>query len=68
MRKKQTASGEIITTEDAPRPKVGQPGPEIISTANIEQVKAKRKAEAAEAEKAAAEKPSAGKEAAKNEK
>jgi hypothetical protein len=69
MRIKKMKDGrEIITTEDGPRPKPGQPGPEIISTANIEQIKAKRKVEAEAAEKAAAEKLSAGKEAVKSEK
>jgi hypothetical protein len=64
MRIIKKANGEeIITTEDGPRPKPGKPGPEIISTANIDQIKAKRKAEAE-----AAEKLSADKEVAKNEK
>ncbi len=65
MRIKKMANGrEIITTEDGPRPKAGRgPFEDMISTTNIEQVKAKRKAEAEAAEKLAADK-----EAAKNEK
>ncbi|MGB9005911.1 MAG: hypothetical protein WCB96_09325 [Candidatus Aminicenantales bacterium] len=69
MRIKKMADGrEIITTEDGPRPKAGQPGPEMISTNNIEIIKRKRAEEKAAAEAEAAEKLSAGKEAAKNEK
>jgi ribosomal protein L17 len=65
MRKVLKDNGEeMISTNDGPRAKPKRPGSEeIISTGNIDQIKARR---AAEAE--AAEKLSAGKEAAKNEK
>jgi hypothetical protein len=70
MRIKKMADGrEIITTESAPRPKPERPGSEeIISTGNIDSIRAKRAAEKAAAEAEAAEKPSAGKGVAKNEK
>lgn len=65
MRKVLKDNGEeMISTNDGPRAKPKRPGSEeIITTGNIDQVKARR---AAEAE--AAEKESAGKGAVKNEK
>jgi len=52
IRYKDQRTGKIIiTTEDPPTSKGKRPGPEVISTHNIEEIRAKRKAEAAAAKK-----------------